>query len=94
MSCVNRSQLYPGIFGSGFFDKDFESILEEMPNDTWQHTNARNMMLGLQSEFNSHQRNSTELSKLHTFLNEIDRRRNLNWKTTFPWLVKELEHVV
>jgi organic radical activating enzyme len=94
MSCVNRSQLYPGIFGAGFFDKDFERILAEMPNDTWQHKNAREMMLGLQSEFNSHPRNNTELSKLHTFLNEIDRRRNLNWKTTFPWLVKELEHVV
>jgi len=94
MACVNRSPLYPGIFGTGFFDEDFKNILAEMPNDSWQHTNARNMMAGLQSEFNSHQRNETELSKLLTFLNEIDRRRNLNWKTTFPWLVKELERVV
>jgi hypothetical protein len=94
MSCVNRSQLYPGIFGAGFFDEDFERILAEMSNDSWQHTNARNMMMGLQSEFNSHQRDNAELSKLHTFLNEIDRRRNLNWRTTFPWLEKELENVV
>jgi organic radical activating enzyme len=94
MACVNRSQLYPGIFGAGFFDADFKNILSEMPNDTWQHTHAYNMMLGLQSEFDSHQRNDTELSKLHTFLNEIDRRRNLDWKKTFPWLVKELENVV
>jgi hypothetical protein len=65
-----------------------------MPNDSWQHTNARNMMMGLQSEFNSHQRDNNELSKLHTFLNEIDRRRNLNWRKTFPWLEKELENVV
>jgi hypothetical protein len=65
-----------------------------MPNNEWQHTNAREMMLGLQSEFNSHKRNNDELSKLHTFLNEIDRRRNLNWHETFPWLTKELEHVV
>jgi pyruvate-formate lyase-activating enzyme len=28
------------------------------------------------------------------YLNEIDRRRNLNWRDTFPWLVKEFEHVV
>lgn len=94
MSCVNRSQLYPGIFGAGFFDKDFENILSEMPSDTWQHKNAQEMMLGLQAEFNSHPRNENELSKLHTFLNEIDRRRNLSWKTTFPWLEKELENVV
>jgi hypothetical protein len=94
MACVNRSHLYPGIFGAGFFDEDFKNILEEMPNDTWQHTNARNMMLGLQSEFNSHLRDDSELSKLRTFLNEIDRRRDLNWQETFPWLEKELHNVV
>jgi len=94
MACVNRSQLYPGIFGSGFFDKDFEKILSVMPNDTWQHKHAYGMMQGLQLEFNSHNRDTVELSKLETFLTEMDRRRNLNWKETFPWLVKELEHVV
>jgi hypothetical protein len=94
MACVNRSHLYPGIFGAGFFDKDFENILQEMPNDSWQHTNARNMMLGLQTEFNAHQRDNNELLKLRTFLNEIDRRRKLDWHKTFPWLTKELEHVV
>jgi hypothetical protein len=94
MSCVNRSHLYPGIFGAGFFDEDFKDILDQMPNDTWQHINAQNMMRGLQSEFNSHQRDNNELSKLRTFLNEIDCRRNLNWQETFPWLTKELEHVV
>lgn len=94
MSCTNRSQLYPGIFGPGFFDKDFERILSEMPDDTWQHKNAREMMLGLQLEFNSHERDKVELLKLKTFLTEIDRRRNLDWQKTFPWLVKELENVV
>jgi len=94
MACVNNSHLYPGIFGAGFFDEDFKDILDQMPNDTWQHTNAQNMMRGLQSEFNSHQRDNNELSKLRTFLNEIDCRRNLNWQETFPWLTKELEHVV
>jgi hypothetical protein len=28
------------------------------------------------------------------FLDEIDRRRNLDWRSTFPWLMKELENVV
>lgn len=94
MACVNRSQLYPGIFGSGFFDQDFDNILSVMPNDTWQHKHAYNMMQGLQAEFNSHTRNPVELSKLKTFLNEMDRRRGLSWAETFPWLVKELENVV
>jgi organic radical activating enzyme len=94
MACVNHSHLHPGIFGPGFFDQDFEKILSVMPNDTWQHQHAYSMMQGLQLEFNSHQRNTVELSKLNTFLTELDRRRNLNWKETFPWLVKEIENVV
>jgi organic radical activating enzyme len=94
MACVNISHLYPGIFGAGFFDKDFERILAVMPNDTWQHKQAYNMMQGLQSEFNVHSRNNQELLKLRIFLDEIDRRRNLDWKQTFPWLVKELTNVV
>ena len=36
----------------------------------------------------------SELLKLKTFLNETDRRRRTNWAEVFPWLVKELEHVV
>ena len=94
MACVNRSHLYPGIFGPGFFDEDFDRILSIMPNDTWQHQKARGMMQGLQLEFNGYHRNNQELLKLKTFLDEIDRRRNLNWKQTFLWLEKELEHVV
>jgi len=94
MACVNRSHLYPGIFGSGFFDQDFKRILSIMPTDTWQGQKAHGMMQGLQLEFNSHPRNNQELLKLKTFLDEIDRRRNLDWKKTFPWLHKELEHVV
>jgi hypothetical protein len=94
MACVNISYLHPSIFGSGFFDKDFERMLSVMPTDTWQHQQAHNMMQGLQSEFNSHQRSSQELLKLKTFLDEIDRRRNLNWRHTFPWLEKELDYVV
>lgn len=94
MSCVNRPHLYPGIFGSGFFDKDFERILEIMPDNTWQQQQARKMMIGLQSEWNSHQRDQTALDDLEIFLNEIDRRRGLNWKKTFPWLAQEITNVV
>jgi hypothetical protein len=28
-----------------------------------------------------------QINLLH-YLNEIDNRRNLNWRTTFPWLEK------
>lgn len=94
MSCNNRPHLYPGIFGLGFFDKDLDLVLNEMPQDTWQQKHAWSLMAGLKSEFNMHQRNEEQIKNLFQFLNEIDRRRGLDWKKTFPWLVKEFEHVV
>ena len=94
MACVNRPHLYPGIFGAGFFDKDFERILSIMPSDSWQHNYAKQMMKGLQLEFNLRNKNFEQIKNLQVFLTEMDRRRNLDWRKTFPWLTKEFEHVV
>lgn len=94
MSCVNRHHLYPGIFGSGFFDQDMERILQSMKEETWQEKNAKNMMQSLLLEWNSHERDDVKLRDLRIFLGEIDRRRRLNWREVFPWLVKEIDHVV
>lgn len=94
MSCNNRPYLYPGIFGTGFFDQELDLVLKEMPDVTWQQNHARSLMLGLKKEFNTHTRNTEQVNNLFHFLNEIDRRRGLDWRTTFPWLIKEFEHVV
>lgn len=94
MAVVNNQYFNPEIFGPGFFDKDFEQILETMPDDTWQHKNSRELMKTLQLQCKQGQRQPDQLIKLRVVLDELDRRRQLNWRTTFPWLVKELEHVV
>jgi organic radical activating enzyme len=86
--------LHPEIFGTGFFDNDFEKILNVMPDDTWQQKEARKYMLGIQGQLNSKQRDQHKIDQLGVLLNEIDRRRNLNWEETFPWLVKEIKNVV
>jgi hypothetical protein len=86
--------LHPEIFGPGFFDQDFEKILNNMPTDTWQQQQAKKYMQGIQLQINSGQQSQEKINQLVVFLDEIDRRRNLNWKKTFPWLVKELENVV
>jgi organic radical activating enzyme len=94
MAVVNNQYFNPSIFGPGFFDEDFEKILRVMPDDEWQHQNSRNMMKTLQLQCNQNIRQEDQLIKLRIVLDELDRRRNLNWRVTFPWLVKELEHVV
>jgi len=94
MTCVNRPHLYPGIFGKGFFKADMEKILHSMRDHTWQEKNARQIMQGLYLEWNTHDRDKDKIRDLGVFLDEIDRRRGLDWRRTFPWLAKEINDVV
>ena len=86
--------LHPGIFGPGFFAKDFDAILKEMPDDSWAHKEAKTYMQGIQSQIDSVPKNFQAIKRLGIFLDEIDRRRGMDWRITFPWLLRELDHVV
>jgi len=91
---INPTYMNPDIFGPGYFDKAFARIFAVMPEDDWQQKEAKKYMMGIQMRFSNSKKNPSELIKLRTYLDELDRRRNQNWRTTFPWLVEELEHVV
>jgi organic radical activating enzyme len=86
--------LVPTILGNKVFEKDFEHILDIMPRDTNEDLLALECMQGIAHACAQSTPNQVELIKLKTFLNENDRRRGTNWTNTFPWLVKELQHVV
>ena len=51
-------------------------------------------MLGIKSQIDSSERSVTKIEQLIVFLDEIDRRRNSNWKQVFPWIEKEIQYVV
>lgn len=91
---LNGLYFHPTIFGAGFFDKDFNKILSVMPDENWPQQYSRQMMKTLQMQCNQSERQPDQLINLRVVLDELDRRRNLNWRNTFPWLEKELEHVV
>lgn len=90
-----RPHLHPRIFGPGYFDTDFEKILSLMSStDQWEAKRIE-YMKGLISSVNACREIDIQaLHNLKCYLEEIDRRRGTDWKTTFPWLYKELEHVV
>jgi pyruvate-formate lyase-activating enzyme len=92
-----RPYLHPGIFGAGYFDKDFQQILDCMPNNTDIDIKNKEYMTGLLKSLNSYSVDCDQQRTLGLYLDEIDRRRNLNWRDVFPWLnkhLKELDHVV
>ena len=84
----------PDIFEPGFLNGYFEQVLAVMPEATWQQQEAKKYMAGVQQQIEKARANPVEQQKLKTYLNEIDRRRNTNWRETFPWLTGVLDNVV
>jgi organic radical activating enzyme len=86
--------LMPHILGPDIFFKDFELIIKKMPTNTTQDLTAVSYMNGIKNFIEKSEPNIEEKRNLKIFLDENDRRRQLSWKQTFPWLVKELDNVV
>jgi len=84
-------------FGAHYFDEDFRKILKLMPENLTQYQNEKEYMLGLWKSLSQFELDLKSLTQLSAYLDEIDRRRNTNWREVFPWLDKELtdiNHVV
>lgn len=86
--------LKPWVFGSGFFDREFDEIIELMPADHQGYENSRMYMEGIRKKINTYTKNPDTIKQLKIFLDEMDRRRGLDWRKTFPWIEKEIDNVV
>jgi len=84
----------PQILGPAYFEKDFDRILTMMPEITLQDRMAKSYMRGIKDATINCDRQPDLIKDLAIFLDEKDRRRNTDWKKIFPWLVKEIDHVV
>jgi hypothetical protein len=89
---IGKKQLINGMhpvnFGHGVFDQDFDKIIELMPQDTEKQRTNRDQMIG-QSKFITRSSCRPErIAILQAYLDEMDRRRNTNWRELFPWLNK------
>lgn len=78
--------LHPMIFGSGFWKQDIESILDSMSTENTNDKNLKKYMEGICNHIDTSPKNESLIADLKIFLDEIDRRRNLDWRKTFPYL--------
>ena len=90
----NRPWLHPIAFGGDFFKQDFVNILNEMPNESDWDKNQKQYMDGIAKYIAASTVDVTQLGELEKYLTEIDRRRNLNWHTVFPWLDQHLQQIL
>jgi len=78
---------HPQTFSYKMWESDFEKIFDAMPKDTPSQLEAIPRMQGLQKQLQMvKEHNFSDIRKLHVYLDEIDRRRNTNWRNVFPYL--------
>jgi hypothetical protein len=80
---------HPKIYAWSFWEDTCDRILQTMPTSAegGRENEARERMIGMQQllqKYTTH--NYAEIKKLHTYLDEIDRRRNTNWRRLFSYL--------
>jgi uncharacterized radical SAM superfamily Fe-S cluster-containing enzyme len=81
--------LHPGIMPTGFFDQDFDKIIEYLKNEQTQES-----MEGYKKVCNAMEFNPEYITKTKKFLDELDRRRGTDWRAVFPWFSEfdEIQH--
>ena len=78
---------HPQTFAYSMWENDFKNIYRAMPTHTVHQLEAIPRMQGLEKQLQlvkAH--NYKDIDKLHTLLDELDRRRNTNWRSIFPYL--------
>jgi len=85
---IYPSYMHPMILGATEFEEDFKTILSLMESETWRGGQAKQYMEGIVATIQNSVYNKEETIKLLTYLDELDRRRNTNWRELFPWLEK------
>ena len=84
---TGRVYQHPDAFGYDFWADDFDRILTVMPTDTNEQREAIPRMVGMQRQLQQVTRyNYKKIGQLHTYLDELDRRRSTNWRSVFPYL--------
>jgi organic radical activating enzyme len=89
-SVNSPSYMYIDIFGDLFVNY-FERCLELF--DSVDESQLKLYFKGIAEQSYSNGVNIEEVKKLTVVLNELDRRRNTNWRLAFPWLVKPIDNI-
>jgi hypothetical protein len=79
---------HPEIYDYSMWANDFDRIFKTMRDVTIDDKEARIRMEGIQKRLlNTCKQNDKKIAQLHSYLDELDRRRNTNWRSLFPYLI-------
>jgi hypothetical protein len=79
---------HPDIFDYSMWAEDFDRILRIMPQNNPSQSEAILRMSGLQKRLhNTCRQDKFKIALLHDYLDELDRRRQTEWRPLFPYLL-------
>jgi len=73
--------LHPNIFRRGFFKDKIYNIV-----DNYRDSKIVPQLIGFEKSFDAEQNIDNLIIELKSTLDQLDKRRNTNWKTLWPWL--------
>jgi len=76
------------IFGN-IFEEDFQRALALKPTEIEEEILSKNYLDGIRQQCARSTPNIEQITSLFHFLNDMDFRRNISWRKTFPWLIEE-----
>lgn len=81
----------PKIFDYSIFKDSLEIVYSLLDDNDWDERTTKNMLTGIISDMQNSTGDSKKYNELIYTLNQIDARRNYNWRKTFPWLVNVVQ---
>jgi hypothetical protein len=92
---VSDSVLSPNIFDSDYLVQQLDNVYNLLPSNSWDQQQTKEVLLGIMKQIEATKvKDSVKQQELIKYLDEIDRRRSLDWRQCFPWLPTEVERVV
>jgi organic radical activating enzyme len=82
---VGRPWMHPNIFGKKFWEEDLKKIIKEMPSDNERDLIAKKYMEGTFNQIPIDP-DKNQIENLKNFLDQLDKRRNTNWRHVYPYL--------
>ena len=84
-SVNDPDHMFIDMFGDTF-KEDFDRAINLMPTKFPEHQSVRNYLIGIRDQSSNTGINLTRIKKLYTILEQLDQRRNTNWRDVYPWL--------
>jgi organic radical activating enzyme len=94
---IDQHILSPKFFDYSVFDQPLQQVVDLIEPLSERHTKTKDTITGIMQKLKyTSKKDIDKQQKLVYYLNEIDQRRNLDWKKTFPWLEQFVgtDHVV